>query len=59
MFLISSNFSFIMCGDLKEKKNNFWELKKKTKTIYTHDTANTNSQVHHWSLKIKIYMIYF
>ena len=30
---------------LKEKKNNFWELKKKM--IYTHDTAITNGQVHH------------
>ena len=27
--------------------------------IYTHDTAIKNGQVHHWSLKIKIYMIYF
>ena len=27
--------------------------------IYTHDTAIKNSQVHHWSLKTKIYMIYF
>ena len=41
---------------LKEKKNNFSELKK---IIYTSDTAITKGQVHHWSLKIKIYLIYF
>ena len=41
---------------MKEKKNKFWELKK---IIYTHNTAITNGQVYHWSLKIKIYMIYF
>ena len=38
---------------LKGKKIYFWELKK------NNDTAITNGQVHHWSLKIKIYMIYF
>ena len=27
--------------------------------ICTHDTAIKNDQVHHWSLKIKIYTIYF
>ena len=27
------------------------------KQIYTHDTAITNGQIH-WSLKLKIYMIY-
>ena len=41
---------------LKEKKNNFWELKK---IIYTHNIAITNGQIHYWSLKIKIYKIYF
>ena len=40
----------------KEKKNNFWELKK---IMYTHDTAITNGHVHHWGSKIKIYLIYF
>ena len=29
------------------------------KKMHEHDTAIKNSQVHHWSLKIKIYMIYF
>ena len=28
------------------------------KIIYTHDTAISNGQIHHWNLKIKIYMIY-
>ena len=51
------NFSFVMCGAFERKENGFWELKKKI--VYTHDTATKNSQVHHWSLKIKIYMIYF
>ena len=45
-----------MCGAFKRKENDFWELKN---LIYTHDTAIKNSQVHHWSLKINIYMIYF
>ena len=40
---------------LKEKINDFWELKK----IHTHDIAITNGQVQHWSLKINIYVIYF
>ena len=40
----------------ERKENDFWELKK---SIYTHGTAIKNGQVHHWSLKIKIYMIYF
>ena len=45
-----------MCGasEGKEKKNS-----ENWKIIYTHDTAITNSQIHLWSLKIKIYMIYF
>ena len=46
-----------MYGAFERKENDFWELKKKY--IYTHDTAIKNGQVHHWSLKIKIYMIYF
>ena len=41
---------------LKEKKNDFWELKN---IIYIHDTAIKNGLVHLWSLTIKIYMIYF
>ena len=45
-----------MCGAFERKENDFWELKN---LIYTHDTAIKNGQVHHWSLKIKIYMIYF
>ena len=46
-----------MCGAFERKENDFWELKN---IIYTHDTAiKKNGQVHHWSLKIKIYMIYF
>ena len=40
----------------KKKRNEFCELKK---IIHTHDTAIQNGEVHHWSLKIKIYMIYF
>ena len=39
-----------------KKKHDFWELKN---LIYTHDTAIKNGQVHHWGVKIKIYMIYF
>ena len=45
-----------MSGTFERKENDFWELKY---IIYTHDTAIKNSQVHHWSLKTKIYMIYF
>ena len=45
-----------MCGATERKENGFWELKN---SIYTHGTAIKNGQVHHWSLKIKIYMIYF
>ena len=41
-----------MCGAFERKENDFWELN-------THDTAIKNGQIHHWSLKIKIYMIYF
>ena len=41
---------------LKEKKYDFWKLKKK-KIIYEHDNAIKNGQVHQWSVKIKIYMI--
>ena len=37
-----------------------WKKKKKKKKIYSrHDPAIENGQAHHWSLKIKIYMIYF
>ena len=47
-----------MCGTFERKENGSWELKN---IIYrpTHDTAIKNSQVHHWSSKTKIYMIYF
>ena len=45
-----------MCGATERKENDFWELNN---LIYKHGTAIKNSQVHHWSLKIKIYMIYF
>ena len=45
-----------MCGAFERKENYLGELKT---LIYTHDTAIRNGQVHHWSLKIKIYMIYF
>ena len=47
-----------MCGAFKRKENDFWKLKD---LIYrpTHDTAIKNGQVHHWSLEIQIYMIYF
>ena len=45
-----------MYGAFERKGNDFWELKK---LIYTPDTAIESGQVHHWSLKIKIYMIYF
>ena len=45
-----------MHGAFESKQNDFQGLKN---IIYTHDTAIKNGQVHHWSLKIKIYMIYF
>ena len=46
-----------MGGALKEKKMIFENWKQMT---YTHDTAMIkNCQVHHWSLQIKIYIIYF
>ena len=45
-----------MCSTFERKENDFWELKN---IIYTHDTAIKNGQVHHWSLKTKIFMIYF
>ena len=40
----------------------YWKGKKMISEnwkLYTHDTAIRNGQVHHQSLKIKIYMIYF
>ena len=45
-----------MCAAFERKENDFREL---TNLIYTHNAAIKNGQVHHWSLKIKIYMIYF
>ena len=50
------NFSFIMSGAFERKENDFSEFKN---IIYTQDTAFQNGQVHHWRLKIKIYMIDF
>ena len=44
-----------MCDAFERKENDFLELKN---LIHAHDTAIKNGQVHHWSLKIKIYMIY-
>ena len=37
-----------MCGAFERKENDFWKLKN---SIYAHDTAIKNGQVHHWSLK--------
>ena len=45
-----------MCGAFERKENDFWESKN---LKYTHDKAIKNGKVHHWSLKIKINMIYF
>ena len=45
-----------MWGAFERKENDLGELKT---LIYTHDTAIRNGQVHHLSLKIKIYIIYF
>ena len=45
-----------MCGAFERKENYFWELKN---LICIHNTAIKNGQVHHWSVKIKIYMIFF
>ena len=45
-----------MCGAFERIENDFWYFKN---LIYTHDTAIKSGQVHYWSLKIKIYMIYF
>ena len=42
-----------MCGAFERNENDFWELKNII------NTPIKNGQVHHWSLKIKIYMIYF
>ena len=48
---------FVLLCVVHLKENDFWELKKNN--IYTHDTTIKNGQVHHCSLKIKIYLIYF
>ena len=45
-----------MCDAFERKEIDFWELKN---LIYKLDTAIKNGQVHHWSLKVKIYIIYF
>ena len=45
-----------MGGAFEREENDFWEL---TNLVFTHDIAIKNGQVHHWSLKIKIYIIYF
>ena len=49
-----------MCGALERKEIWFLKIKKKKekKIIYEHDNATKNGQVHQWSVKIKIYMIY-
>ena len=56
MFLIPKVLVLLCVVHLKEKKM----ISENSKNlIYTHDTAIKNGQVYHWSLKIKIYMIYF
>ena len=45
-----------MCGAFERKEKWFLRIEKK---IYTHDIVTKNGEVHHWSLKIKIYIIYF
>ena len=45
-----------MCGATERKEK--WFLRIEKFNIYS-GTAIKNGQVHHWSLKIKIYMIYF
>ena len=56
MFLISLKFSFTMCGAF-EKKKEIWILRIEINNIDTNDVAIENGQVHHWSLKLEIYMI--
>ena len=55
LYFLKFYFYYVWCI-WKKKENDFWELKN---IIYTHDTAIKNGQVHHWSLKTKIFMIYF
>ena len=50
------NFLFYFVWCIWKKRKWFWELKN---LIYSHDTVIKNGQGYHWSLKIKIYMIYF
>ena len=45
-----------MCGAFEKKRKWFLRIEN---LLYTFDTAIKNGQVHHWSLNIKIYMIYF
>ena len=57
VFVISWNFSFIMCVALQRKE--IWFLRiEKIIYMYPHHTSIKNGQVPYWSLKIKIYMIY-
>ena len=44
-----------MCDAFERKEIRSLKLKN---IIYEYDSAIRNSQVHQWSLKIKIYMIY-
>ena len=48
-----------MCGASERKEKWFLRIEKKNKQTNKHDTAIANGQIHHWSLKIKIYMIFF
>ena len=45
-----------MCGAFERKEK--WFLGIEKNNIY-HDIATKNVEVHHWSLKIKINIIYF
>ena len=46
-----------MCSALERKE--IWFLKIERNDIYAHETSIKNGQVQYWSLKIKIYTIYF
>ena len=50
VFLISYNFSFIMCDSLERKE--IWSLELKN-IIYAHNSVIKNGKVHHWSLKAR------
>ena len=44
-----------MCDAFERRENDFWKFKK---IVHEHDVAIKNGQVHRWSLKLKISMIY-